>query len=207
MKLTDKQLGLILEGYNFTDLRLKEISSSLNKAFDKYEINTRLRQCHFLGQLLHESGCFKYKEENLYYSAKRLMVVFKKYFTDIETAKEYEKRPEKIANYVYGNRMGNVHAKDGYKFRGRTSIMLTGYNNYKEASKEFDQDFMSNPDMINEIPYYYLIPAWFWHRRGLNKYADADNVNMVTKRINGGLNGLSDRIKWTDKCKIIIKNT
>jgi len=166
---------------------------------DKFEINTALRLAHFLAQCGHESGGFKAVSENLNYGAAGLQSIFKKYFT-AESAKEYERKPEKIANIVYANRMGNGNqaSGEGYKFRGRGFIQLTGKDNYSAFDKVVEDDIIANPDLV-ATKYPLLSAAWFFHKNGLHKIADEGAtdavVTKVTKRVNGGIIGLPDRIK------------
>jgi putative chitinase len=166
---------------------------------EKFEINTPLRLAHFLAQTGHESGGFKAVTENLNYGAAGLQSIFKKYFTAI-SAKEYERKPEKIANVVYANRMGNgpQASGEGYKFRGRGYIQLTGKDNYAAFDKTVEEDILANPDLV-ATKYPLLSAAWFFHKNGLHKIADEGAtdavVTKVTKRVNGGTIGLPDRIK------------
>ena len=166
---------------------------------DKFEINTPLRLAHFLAQCGHESGGFKVVSENLNYGAAGLQSIFKKYFTAV-SAKEYERKPEKIANIVYANRMGNgpQASGEGYKFRGRGYIQLTGKDNYSAFDKTVEDDILASPDLV-ATKYPLLSAAWFFHKNGLNKIADEGATDVVvikvTKRVNGGTIGLSDRIK------------
>lgn len=166
---------------------------------EKFEINTPLRLAHFLAQCGHESGGFKAVSENLNYGAAGLQSIFKKYFT-AESAKEYERKPEKIANIVYANRMGNGNqaSGEGYKFRGRGFIQLTGKDNYTAFDKVVEDDILANPDLV-ATKYPLLSAAWFFHKNGLHKIADEGAtdavVTKVTKRVNGGTIGLPDRIK------------
>jgi putative chitinase len=165
----------------------------------KFEINTPLRLAHFLAQCGHESGGFKAVSENLNYGAAGLQSIFKKYFTAI-SAKEYERKPEKIANVVYANRMGNgpQASGEGYKFRGRGYIQLTGKDNYSAFDKVVEDDILATPDLV-ATKYPLLSAAWFFHKNGLHKIADEGAtdavVTKVTKRVNGGTIGLPDRIK------------
>ena len=179
----------------------------LNKEMLAYGINTPLRIAHFIAQIAHESGSFKHTSENLNYSAKALRSVFGKYFPNNEIATDYARRPERIASRVYANRMGNgtEGGGDGWKYRGRGYIQLTGKDNYTELTKETGFDFVNNPDELSNNPKYSIIAAcWFWKSRDLNKYADLDDVKQVTKRINGGYNGLEDREKYLNKAKSIL---
>jgi putative chitinase len=166
----------------------------------KFGINTPLRLAHFLAQCGHESAGFKATQENLNYSAKGLMGIFKKYFPTEALAKQYERNPQKIASKVYGGRMGNgaEATGEGYKFRGRGYIQLTGKDNYTAFGKSIGEDIVSNPDVVSG-KYALLSAAWFWSNNGLNKLADGGSVDTVvttiTKRVNGGTIGLPDRIK------------
>lgn len=182
------------------------LTAKFQSLFNKFNINTQLRLAHFLGQLQHESN-LKPIEENLRYSAKRLTEVFGKYFSPI-TAKQAEFKPQIIANKVYANRMGNGNeaSGDGYRFRGRGFIQLTGRNNYTALTKwakanGINADYVTNPDLLLTETDALISALWFWTANDLNKYADKDDVLTVTKRINGGTNGLKDRISETNKFK------
>lgn len=165
----------------------------------KFKIDTPLRLSHFLAQAGHESGEFKLVQENLNYSTKGLLATFPKYF-DAATAAVYERKPEKIANLVYANRMGNKGkiSGDGWKFHGRGFIQLTGHDNYKAFSDAINEDCIANPDLI-ATKYPLASAGWFWSKNGLNTIADqgatVEVVTKVTKRVNGGVIGLDDRIK------------
>jgi putative chitinase len=162
--------------------------------FQKYEINTPQRQAAFIGQCAHESGNFKVLQENLNYSAKGLMATWSSRFPDMDTAERYERQPEKIANKVYARAdMGNTDDGDGWKYRGRGVIQLTGKNNYRTCGEAIGLDLVVNPDLILEPQYACLSAGWFWNKRGLNTIADANDIETITKRVNGGLHGLLDR--------------
>jgi putative chitinase len=166
----------------------------------KFELNTPLRLAHFLAQAGHESGGFKALNENLNYGAKGLVTTFKKYFPTEDLAKQYERKPEKIANRVYGGRMGNGAeiTGEGYKFRGRGYIQLTGKDNYKAFDAVVAESIVDNPDLV-ATKYPLLSAAWFFYKNGLHKLADGGAtdavVTSITKRVNGGTIGLEDRIK------------
>jgi len=166
----------------------------------KFQINTPLRLAHFLAQCGHESGGFKATQENLNYSAKGLNGIFKKYFPTEAAAAAYARQPIKIASKVYGGRMGNgpESTQEGYKFRGRGYIQLTGKENYTAFGKAINEDICSNPDKVASS-YALLSAAWFFSKNGLHKMADegaSDQVvTKITKRVNGGTIGLPDRIK------------
>jgi putative chitinase len=172
----------------------------------KFEINTPLRLAHFLAQCGHESGGFKLTKENLNYSAKGLMGIFKKYFIkadktpDTAKAALYERKPEKIANLVYANRMGNgpEASGDGAKYCGRGFIQLTGKTNYQAFFKSIGADINTDPTLV-ATQYPLASAAWFFNKNGLHKIADGGAtdaiVTSITKRVNGGTIGLDDRIK------------
>ena len=166
----------------------------------KFEINTPLRLAHFLAQCGHESGGFRLTKENLNYSAKGLKGIFSKYFKESGLAEAYEKKPEKIANRVYGGRMGNgpESSGDGSKYCGRGYIQLTGKDNYVAFGKSINEDITANPEKVS-THYALLSAAWFFTKNGLHKIADGGAneivVTQITKRVNGGIIGLPDRIK------------
>ena len=176
------------------------VIAQLPDTMAKFEINTSLRLSHFLAQAGHESGNFRLVKENLNYSAKGLMGIFKKYFPNEALAKSYERKPEKIANKVYGGRMGNGDeaSGDGAKFCGRGYIQLTGKTNYQAFFKSMELDVNSDPTLV-ATKYALASAAWFWSKNGLNKLADGGAteavVTSITKRVNGGTIGLDDRIK------------
>jgi len=166
----------------------------------KFGINTPLRLAHFLAQCGHESGGFRATQENLNYSAKGLLGIFKKYFPTVALATAYQRKPEMIASRVYGGRMGNgpEATREGYKFRGRGYIQLTGKENYTAFGKAIGEDMTLNPDKVASH-YALLSAAWFFSKNGLHKIADEGSsdavVTKITKRVNGGTIGLADRIK------------
>jgi len=176
------------------------VIAQLPDTIAKFELNTPLRLAHFLAQAGHESGGFKAVNENLNYGAKGLLGIFKKYFPTPEKAALYERKPEKIANLVYGGRMGNgpEASGEGYKFRGRGYIQLTGKDNYKAFDAVVPENLLETPDLV-ATKYPLLSAAWFFHKNGLHKIADQGAtdavVTSVTKRVNGGTIGLADRIK------------
>ena len=172
----------------------------MNDVFLKYDINTPQRISAFLAQCGHESGGWTVFEENLNYSAKGLLSTFKKYFPNETVANQYARKPQMIANRVYAGRMGNgsPESGDGWKYRGRGPIQLTGKNNYtKFAQSMFDnwQDIVDNPDLVSQDKQIALMSAiWFWNINDLNRYADVDDIKTMTRIINGGYNGLEDRV-------------
>ena len=166
----------------------------------RFGITTPLRLAHFLAQCGHESGGFKATQENLNYSAKGLCGIFRKYFPSVTVALQYERKPEKIANRVYANRMGNRNeaSGDGWKHRGRGYIQLTGKENYKAFDATVPEDILANPDLV-ATKYALASAAFFFKKNGLwaicDRGADMATVTAVTKRVNGGTIGLADRQK------------
>lgn len=193
---------------NATPERKQELCAALEEAFSKFQINTPQRKAHFLAQILHESAHLSTFEESLYYRWTTLMKVFKKYFPTETSARSYEKQPQKIANRVYANRMGNGNeaSGDGWKYRGRGSLQITGKDNYRAVSKGIGVDFVSNPDPLKSDKYAILSAGWWWKNRGLNELADIskDDVTAITKKVNGGINGLRERQKLYFSAKTAI---
>lgn len=178
----------------------------LNEKFEDHNINTLERVSCFISQCGHESVGFTVFSENLNYSETGLLKVFKKYF-NAEQAKEYARKPEKIANRVYANRMGNgpEESGDGWRFRGRGLIQLTGKNNYSNFAKFCNQSINetvtfceTNVGIVNSA-------VWFWLANGLNSFADDKNILGLTKKINGGTIGLEERKSLYNKTKELIK--
>ena len=165
-----------------------------------YEINTPLRVAHFVAQCAHESGNFNFIEENLNYRAASLMSVFKKYFPTQELAQQYEKKPEKIANRVYANRMGNGDeaSGDGYRYRGRGLIQLTGKDNYTFFAGSLGIPVEEAAAYMATFEGAAQSACFFWEQNKLNRFADANDVKGLTRAINGGFIGLEDRIKHTE---------
>jgi putative chitinase len=186
------------------------VIAQIPSVMSTFKIDTALRLSHFLAQCGHESAGLKAIQENLNYGAKGLLGIFKKYFPTEAKALQYERKPEKIANLVYGSRMGNGDeaSGDGYKFRGRGYIQLTGKNNYVAFGKAINEDIAVNPDLV-ATKYPLLSAAWFWSSNSLNaladKGADDASVTAITKRVNGGTIGLPDRIKHFKEYYALLK--
>ena len=186
------------------------VIAQIPSVMSTFKIDTALRLSHFLAQCGHESAGFKAVQENLNYGAKGLLGIFKKYFPTEAKALQYERKPEKIANLVYGSRMGNGDetSGDGYRFRGRGYIQLTGKNNYAAFGKAINENIAANPDLV-ATKYPLLSAAWFWSSNGLNtlaeKGADDASVTAITKRVNGGTIGLPDRIKHFKEYYTLLK--
>ena len=166
----------------------------------RFGITSSLRLAHFLAQCGHESGGFRAVSENLNYSAKGLLGIFRKYFTNVNIAMQYERKPEKIANRVYSSRMGNGNeaSGEGFKFRGRGYIQLTGKDNYRAFDATVGEDILANPDLV-ATKYPLASAAFFFKRNNLwaicDRGSSSDVVTAVTKRVNGGVIGLADRQK------------
>jgi len=172
--------------------------SNLLNTLPEYDIDTSARVAAFMAQCGHESGGFTVMQENLNYSAKGLVGTFKKYFPTEAQAKLYERRPEMIANRVYANRMGNGDeaSGEGWYFRGRGIVQITGKNNYTKCSQSLFESnvLVENPDLLLESEYAIHSACWFWSAARLNELADIGDMKTMTKRINGGFIGLEDRI-------------
>lgn len=170
---------------------------ALNETFSRFNITTNNQKAMFIGQCSHECGNFRILEENLNYKAATLMKLWPKRFPTQEIANAYDRNPKKIANMVYASRMGNrdESSGDGYRFRGRGCIQLTGHANYFHCGKALGVDFVANPDLVATPKYASLSAGWFWSTHNCNAPADALDFAKVTKIINGGLIGLADREK------------
>ena len=178
----------------------------LNETFERFGIVTHNQQAVFIGQCGHECGNFRILEENLNYKAVTLMKLWPKRFPTLEVANGYAGNPKKIANQVYSSRMGNrdENSGDGYRFRGRGCIQLTGHSNYFHAGKALGVDFVMDPDLVGTPKYAALTAGWFWSTHKLNAPADALDHAKVTKIINGGTIGLEDRIKHTQQALLVL---
>lgn len=175
---------------------------SLLEAMGKADVLSPLRAAHFLAQVAHESAFFQTTEENLNYAAEGLLRVFPKHFPDVETAMRYARRPEAIANKVYANRMGNGNeeSEDGWRYRGMGLIQLTGRRNH-DAYWAQAEGSGAGPEALAGPPHAALAAGWFWKANGINKAADADDVEAVTKKVNGGAHGLEQRRTLTERAK------
>jgi len=174
----------------------------LEQTLPRYGIaDSKVRLAHFFAQILHESGCMRFDMENLNYSSDALRRVFGKYFRTKEEADAYARKPEKIANRVYANRMGNgaEESGDGWKYRGRGLIQLTGRNNYTAFAEWVgDPRIVDEPDLVSS-QYAVHSAVFFWDTNNLNGVADRDDVVALTRRINGGENGLAHRRELLNK--------
>jgi len=203
-----KKLGEIIKSSSQAKIaNIEKYESFLVELMPKYGINTPLRQRHFLAQILHESGCFAFVKENLNYSANGLLKTFPKYFKTMSEATEYERKPEKIANRVYADRMGNGSEASGEpsKFIGRGLIQVTGKSNYIAVSKGIfgDDRLISYPELLEQPVHAVESACWWWNKNGLNEISDKNDIEAVTRRVNGGLNGLSERKKYFENLKTL----
>ena len=178
----------------------------LNDTFVKYDISTPQRQACFIGQCQHESANFTKLEEGLNYSATRLMDVWPSRFPSLDVANQYANNPEKLANKVYGGRadLGNTEDGDGFKFHGRGIFQLTGRSNYTVCGDAIGQPLTEHPELLLEPQWACMSAGWFYNKKGLNSLADDESWETMTKRINGGLVGLDDRINKIHKAMDIL---
>lgn len=173
-KLTEQQLAELV-GPAKAELWI----DAVNDTFERYDIDTPLRQAHFLAQVLHETGGLKWLRE---------------LWGPTPAQERYEGRKD----------LGNVHPGDGFTFRGRGAIQLTGRSNYEQYAKHCGVNVVSNPELVEQPPHAMMVAGWYWQSRGLNAYADLDDVQTVTRRVNGGLNGFEDRVKWLGEAKRVL---
>jgi putative chitinase len=191
--LTKEQLGQLIPGNQYTSHWYEALSEIL----PEYDINTPPRVAAFIAQCAHESGGFKFLKENLNYKAASLRKVFPKYFPTDELAQAYEKKPEKIANRIYGGRMGNgpEDSGDGFRYCGRGLIQLTGKENYSWFAASLEIPVEEASEYLETFEGAVQSACWFWETNNLNQWADKGDILTLTKRINGGTIGLEDRIK------------
>jgi len=176
MEITINQIKDIISPTTYDDAKFKTITDSLNQTFAKYSIDSYLRICHFLAQVLHESAAFRY------------------------TAELWGPTPQQ-QTYDTRSDLGNTTPGDGFKYRGRGWIQLTGKANYTMAGKAFNQDFVNDPDLVKVYPWAAMVSGWYWDNHQLNGDADKDDIMTITKIVNGGYNGIDDRKVWFAKAK------
>ncbi|NET38953.1 MAG: glycoside hydrolase family 19 protein [Cyanothece sp. SIO1E1] len=179
--ITAEQL-LQIAGSRRYRTRITSMVPGVNATFARYEINTPLRMAHFLAQVMHESGGFRYLRE---------------IWGPTATQRRYEGRRD----------LGNTQTGDGERFLGRGLIQLTGRNNYKQFSDALGMDFTTNGnwEKVEMAPYAVLVAGWYWNSRNLNRYADRDDLRQVTRRVNGGFNGLADRERYLRRAKLVLR--
>jgi putative chitinase len=193
--------------FDFNEAKLKQILVgaphvdqwflAIESILPDYDIDTPERVACWLGQTAHESGNYRFLRENLNYSADGLNKIFKKYFPTVDAAKPYARNPEKIANRVYANRMGNGDERsgDGWKYRGRGLIQLTGKDNYTWFAASIEESVDETVKFLETYEGAVQSACWFWESNNLNTLADKMDIKTLTRRINGGFIGLEDRIK------------
>lgn len=193
--------------FEFTEAKLRQVLVgaphvdqwflALQEILPDYEIDTPQRVACFLGQTAHESGGYRALRENLNYSAQGLNGIFKKYFPTIESATPFARQPEKIANKIYANRMGNGDeaSGDGFRYRGRGLIQLTGHDNYQNFADSIEESLEETIKFLETYEGAVQSACWFWESQNLNALADKMDIKLMTKKINGGYIGLEDRIK------------
>ena len=190
-----------------TIANIEKYTPLLLELMPKYGIDTPLRQRHFLAQLLHESGGFRAVRENMNYSGEALWRVFPRHFKSQVEALTFARQPERIANRVYANRIGNRDeaSGDGWRFIGRGLIQVTGRANYTEVSRALfgDDRLLTNPELLEQPHYAVESACWWWRSRQLNRHADNNDISAVTRVVNGGLNGLNDRKKYFENLQIV----
>ena len=191
---------------NFKGETLESVTERLNKYAEEFGITTPQRWAHYLAQIAHECGEFRRTEENLNYSEEGLLKIFGKYFNKTQ-AKMYARNPALIASRVYAKRMGNGNeaSGDGWRYRGRGVIQLTGKENYEAYKKYCRFDVVKDPDLISKPVGAIRSSMWYWRTMGLNNLADKGDLLTITKRINGGTNGLPERRAYFIKAKQELK--
>jgi putative chitinase len=199
MQITQEQLGACIGNNPYLD----HWTEALNKILPDYGIDTPQRVAAFVAQAAHESGNFTALHENLNYRAVTLRKVFPKYFPTDEMVAQYAQQPERIANRVYANRMGNgpEESGDGFRYCGRGLIQLTGQQNYQSFADSIETPLEQIPDFLQTFEGAVQSACWFWENNNLNQYADADDILTMTKRINGGTIGLEDRKRHYEHAK------
>lgn len=209
------KMGIVLDVPKLDISKLKgvipdTIIDQIPGVMEKFKINTVLRLSHLISQCQHESNNFKVVSENLNYSSAGLMKTFGKYFTQPGLADQYAHNPEKIASRVYANRIGNGDeaSHEGWKYRGRGTLQITGKANYKAFSDFIGEDCVTNPDLVS-TKYSLASAAWFFSKNGLNEISDLgasdEIVTKITKKVNGGLNGYEERLSNFKKIYNILK--
>lgn len=199
----------MLDFSNLNQVLPSKVYESLLPVVIEFKIDSINRLAHFISQCSHESSNFTRVEENLNYSEEALLKIFPKYFTP-KLAEDYARKPKFIANKIYADRMGNGSemSNDGWNYRGRGYIQLTGKQNYINFDKICQDNIVANPDLV-ATKYPLVSAAWFWKINGLNELADrgsdAETVSKITKKVNGGSIGLSDRIIKFNKILGVLK--
>jgi len=191
--ITQPQLQELLSGNPY----IEHWTNALNKILPEYEIDNPVRVAAFIAQCAHESGNFKFLTENLNYRWESLRKIFPRYFATDELAQQYARQPERIANKLYANRMGNGDetSGDGWRYRGRGLIQLTGRDNYFWFSQSIETPIEEIPAYLETFEGAIQSACWFWETNKLNQWADSGDIETLSRRINGGTIGLEDRKK------------
>jgi putative chitinase len=189
------------------------LADAFNETFERFNIRTHAQQASWIGQCGHECGNFKILEENLNYRAATLIKLFpatpkRTWGFTPESAAQYEKQPKRIANRIYGNRMGNRDeaSGDGWRFRGSGFLQLTGHANFFHAGQALGVDFVMEPELVRTPRYAAQTAGWFWSTHNLNQYADTNDYKNMTRKINGGFIGLEDRIHHIEKAMAVLQS-
>lgn len=173
-----------------------------NTVLSLFAINTELRVKHFLAQILHESGGLTVMTENLFYTtATQVKKTWPSRFPTLDSTRPFLRNPEKLANKVYSGRMGNDQPGDGWVYRGRGAIQITGKDMYESIGKTLEVDFVARPELVTTAQYVLAVACHVWKIKNCNRLADGDDIRAVTKAINGGYNGLVDRQSWLNKIR------
>lgn len=203
----DGALGPITYAALFRRMGAKEHAGVLGRGaaehFPTFGLVTGLRVAHWLGQFAHESEGFADFEEDLSYSTERLCKVWPSRFPTFASAAPYARNPRALANKVYSFRLGNVDPDDGWRFRGR-GPQLTGRENYANAAKRTGLDLVNNPDLAADPANFVLLACDYWSAKRINDAADQDNLVLVTKRVNGGSIGISERRLLVERAKKVL---
>lgn len=207
MKITKTEFASMIPS-NLESEEWHDISLVL---FPKYDIETKNRIAGFMAQCAHESSDFRVLEENLRYSSKRLLEIFPRYFKDSDEAKEFHYNPEKIANRVYNDsyrkyKLGNIQPGDGWRFRGRGLIQITGRKNYTLFGESIGLTAEEAARYCETKSGAFESACWFWNVNNINLYCDSNDIVGMTKRINGGTHGLTDRRARYEKNKNILED-
>jgi len=200
--ITETQLSKIVP----LNRNISGLAKSINTILPKYDINTPVRISGFLAQCAVESGQFNILIENLNYSSEGLVKTFRKYFPTIESTITYAHNPERIANKVYANRMGNGSelSGEGWKYRGRGAIQTTGKDNYSKLSIYLNKGLDEAVNYCNTLDGAIESACFYWKNNRINIYADAKNINAMTYAVNGGYNGLSERTAFWQRSLLIL---
>jgi putative chitinase len=203
--VTEKQLRKLFPLAK--DATVKAFAVKSKALFKEFDLDDkRIRAEYFLAQVAHETGGLTRSVENLNYTAKRIAEIWPSRFPTAASAEPYAGNPERLANKVYANRMGNgpPESGDGYRYRGRGYIQLTGKDTYRNVGLLAKLDLMAKPELAIETEHALRVACAFWKWKDLNPLCDARDFEEVTRRINGALIGYEDRLEWLDKVRDIL---